>query len=368
MLRLIDVNSLLGHYKFEFIYAENGHEAPKFVYKDIHPHEQPAFRKVLEACKNAKKLDCDYIWIDYCCIDQSDPEDVAWSINSRYQWYAEAEICLVYLPDSWAGRYPRDRMMDEQNECCCKWWLQSWTVPVILGSRELVFYDREWAQIGVFRKRPLSRRLTLDHFEEGIEDITQIAPGALLGSVSLSEYSVATKLSWASGPGPYGDETGEDVAYSVMGIFGVRMAPNYGEGQTAAFYRLAAEIMKSTRDLSILAWHDEGASPGDGPCGALPRDPEWQLYYHEVPRMPTEHPFLMTDRGIFVTARLYPVKLAQGEGYFMCLKDNGKTGKSAGIHLRPVGDDIFQREGRQVIDLDISPMQTPALSTFYIAL
>jgi hypothetical protein len=45
----------------------------------------------------------------------------------------------------------------------------------------------------------------------------------------------------------------EDMAYSLLGIFGVHMPLLYGEGENA-FIRLQEEIMKISGDSSLLAW------------------------------------------------------------------------------------------------------------------
>ncbi|GKT82172.1 HET domain-containing protein [Colletotrichum tofieldiae] len=46
----------------------------------------------------------------------------------------------------------------------------------------------------------------------------------------------------------------EDMAYCLMGIFGVNMPLLYGEG-TRAFTRLQEIILQETGDHSIFAWH-----------------------------------------------------------------------------------------------------------------
>lgn len=51
----------------------------------------------------------------------------------------------------------------------------------------------------------------------------------------------------------------EDIAYSMLGIFGVNVAPLYGEG-TKAFIRLQRTLMESSSDESIFAWT---APPGN---------------------------------------------------------------------------------------------------------
>ncbi|THU83089.1 hypothetical protein K435DRAFT_807782 [Dendrothele bispora CBS 962.96] len=46
----------------------------------------------------------------------------------------------------------------------------------------------------------------------------------------------------------------EDMAYCLMGLFGVNMPPIYGEGGEKAFMRLQQEIIKYSDDRSIFAW------------------------------------------------------------------------------------------------------------------
>ena len=47
----------------------------------------------------------------------------------------------------------------------------------------------------------------------------------------------------------------EDNAYCLVGIFGIQLAPMYGEGQNA-FVRLQEEILKHIPDQTIFAWGD----------------------------------------------------------------------------------------------------------------
>ena len=66
------------------------------------------------------------------------------------------------------------------------------------------------------------------------------------------QASVAIKMSWASSR-----ETSreEDVAYSLLGLFDINMPLIYGEGDKA-FFRLQSEIIRTSSDESIYAWHD----------------------------------------------------------------------------------------------------------------
>ncbi|UPX19947.1 uncharacterized protein EKO05_0010196 [Ascochyta rabiei] len=65
-----------------------------------------------------------------------------------------------------------------------------------------------------------------------------------------SSFCVAQKMSWAA---RRTTTRKEDIAYCLLGIFGINMPLLYGE-EEMAFIRLQEEIMKSTPDPSILAW------------------------------------------------------------------------------------------------------------------
>lgn len=67
--------------------------------------------------------------------------------------------------------------------------------------------------------------------------------------------SVAQKMSWAARRGATREE---DVAYSLFGIFGVNMAPLYGEGAASSFRRLQEEIIWQGADDTILSWSTHG--------------------------------------------------------------------------------------------------------------
>lgn len=69
----------------------------------------------------------------------------------------------------------------------------------------------------------------------------------------LQSASVAQKMSWAS---RRHTSRVEDMAYCLMGLFGINMPILYGEGDTA-FYRLQLEIMGKEDDESIFVWEDQ---------------------------------------------------------------------------------------------------------------
>ncbi|KAJ4297199.1 hypothetical protein N0V88_004117 [Collariella sp. IMI 366227] len=108
------------------------------------------------------------------------------------------------------------------------------------------FYDTSWGCIG-----------TKGDLCDAVKRITGIPTSFLLGISELHHASVAQRMSWAA---HRITKRKEDMAYCLLGIFGVSMPMIYGEGDRA-FRRLQEQIMKDIGDESILAWGlQEGSS------------------------------------------------------------------------------------------------------------
>jgi ankyrin repeat protein len=187
-------------------------------------------------CKQAKKDNLRYAWIDTCCIDKANSVELSEAINSMFQWYRRASICYTYLSDVSADDNPRN---PRSKFFSSRWFERGWTLQELLAPEKLCFYNSEWCYLGT--KRELS---TI------IEKITGIPRLFILGIAKLCDASVAQRMSWAA---KRVTKRKEDNAYCLLGIFDVMMPMIYGEGGQA-FSRLQQEIMRETRDDSILAW------------------------------------------------------------------------------------------------------------------
>jgi len=110
----------------------------------------------------------------------------------------------------------------------------------LLAPEELQFYNSEWGCLG-----------TRGTLRTMIEKITGIPRQILLGITDLRSASVAQRMSWAAGRET---KRKEDLAYCLLGVFDVTMPMIYGEGGDQAFLRLQDQILRTTRDDSILAW------------------------------------------------------------------------------------------------------------------
>lgn len=196
--------------------------------------QKKGYSKILGACNRARAhASYAWIWIDTCCIDKSSSAELSEAINSMFQWYENAETCFVYLSDVQDSG-------DTPQFLASRWHTRGWTLQELLAPRDIEFYTASWEAIG--------KRADL---EAHIVSATGIDPSYLLRARPLSEASVAQRMSWASQRRTTREE---DIAYCLLGVFGVNMPLIYGEGSLKAFLRLQEEIMRNCDDQSILAW------------------------------------------------------------------------------------------------------------------
>ncbi|CAK7263960.1 hypothetical protein SEPCBS57363_000840 [Sporothrix epigloea] len=190
------------------------------------------FGKITGMARLARKLNHRFIWVDTCCIDKTNNSELSEAINSMYQWYRDAAVCVAYLDD--VQRDAPNRTMFRS-----RWFTRGWTLQELVAPRHLYFYDSAWVCRG-----------SKTAFYEEILQRTNIPHLVLAGLAKPTKYSLARRMSWAAGR-----ETKrvEDIAYCLLGILDVNMPLLYGEGRRS-FRRLQEEIIKRQCDMTIFAW------------------------------------------------------------------------------------------------------------------
>jgi hypothetical protein len=171
-----------------------------------------------------------YFWVDTCCIDQSSSAELSKAITSMFRWYGGAVRCYVYLADVPArvGESTCESSRPwEPALRSSRWFTRGWTLQELLAPRSVEFFDQHGTRIG--DKRSL---------EQLLREVTKI-PLPALRNAPLDEFGVGERMSWAK---DRETKRGEDQAYCLLGLFGVSMLPNYGEGVERAFTRLQKEI------------------------------------------------------------------------------------------------------------------------------
>jgi hypothetical protein len=197
--------------------------------------DKPGFKKIHFCGEQARQDGLQYFWVDTCCIDKTNPVEHEEAINSMFQWYSNASICYAYLSDV----PPGNQLGPSSKFFVSRWFTRGWTLQELLAPKHVQFYDSGWHYHG--DKRYMSAE---------IEQITGIPRTILSGEEELHDASIAQRMSWAS---RRITKRREDIAYCLLGIFGITMPIIYGEGDQA-FSRLQKEILKKHRDDSILAW------------------------------------------------------------------------------------------------------------------
>lgn len=201
--------------------------------------KKEGYQKILFTCHQALQDGVNYAWVDTCCIDKCSSSELSEAINSMFGWYRDAYTCYAYLSDVTKRSFENDLPV-------CRWFTRGWTLQELLAPSDAMFYDRNWEELGT----------KLEHANR-ISEITIIDVEALTVSTTghcieakLGSFCVAKRMSWAS---RRKTSRVEDMAYCLLGIFGINMPLLYGEGQRA-FVRIQEEIMKNLDDDSILAW------------------------------------------------------------------------------------------------------------------
>ncbi|KAK7967632.1 uncharacterized protein PG986_001909 [Apiospora aurea] len=204
--------------------------------------------KVLQGSVTALALGHRYLWIDSCCIDKKSSAELTEAINSMYTWYRDAKMCLAFLSDVQSANTLLDSV----------WFTRGWTLQELVAPCSLRFYSATWADLGSRESwaRQIARMTSISiellqqiQHQRGLPDSTRQL---------LDSYSTHKKMGWAA---KRVTTRPEDLAYSMIGIFGVSMPLIYGEGRAKAFRRLQEEILKTSYDQSILAHISTAPSP-----------------------------------------------------------------------------------------------------------
>lgn len=239
--------------KFETLDGELSSELSREERRDLREKElgnpekfdhisQRGLAKIARACSLARKDGIPYIWIDTCCINKgpgSNSSEVSQDINSMFRYYKEAQVCYTFLLD--VSDNESERHYDGDNKVRAfkqsEWFTRGWTLQELLAPRELRFFDYCWRPIKTKKDRSAE-----------IHEASRIDPRYLNGD--FTGACIAVKMSWISGRTT---SIRDDMAYCLLGIFGISMNAIYGE-EEAAFLRLEEELVKKFKDESIFAW------------------------------------------------------------------------------------------------------------------
>jgi hypothetical protein len=128
-----------------------------------------------------------------------------------------------------------------------EWFERGWTLQELLAPRCVIFVTSDWQIIG--RKSPVDHDCVVSAsslLNQTISQVTHIPENILYGFESRRDsVSDSVKMAWAANRST---TKAEDVAYCLLGIFGVHMPLIYGEGEFNARKRLQQEIKKKAEE------------------------------------------------------------------------------------------------------------------------
>ncbi|OTA87334.1 hypothetical protein M434DRAFT_399514 [Hypoxylon sp. CO27-5] len=294
--------------------------------------EKRGYAKVVETCQKGKHYNIAYAWVDTCCIDKTSSSELSEAINSMYRWYQQAEVCYVLLTDYDAASASLTDALPK-----CRWWTRGWCLQELVAPLRVEFFDARWNYIGL--KTDLASLIT---------EITGIEKGVLIDNTLIESLPVARRMSWAAGR-----ETSreEDMAYCLLGIFNVSMPMLYGEGKKA-FLRLQEQIIYTSNDLSIFAFH-RGSLTNNLSSSYNPSRPYRDLFatsprdfmscrdlVHTRMDVHWNNAFSLTNKGIHFRRAELEVDLQHGL-YCMLLNCQFSDSEPVKMHLRKVGPRLY---------------------------
>ncbi|KAG1761434.1 hypothetical protein EDD22DRAFT_804504 [Suillus occidentalis] len=196
--------------------------------------------KLRSFCKTARNARYNWAWSDTCCIDKNINVELQESVNSMFVWYHHSALTIVYLsdvpPSSKSGALAKSA-----------WNTRGWTVQEFIAPKVILFYQSNWTLYLDDRTPNHKKSIAIMQELKNATGIGRLTVAAFRPSMN----NVREKLHWASSRVTTRQE---DIAYSLFGIFGVRLPVDYGEKEDKALGRLLQEIVARSGDITGLDW------------------------------------------------------------------------------------------------------------------
>lgn len=155
-----------------------------------------------------------------------------------------------------------------------RWFERGWTLQELIAPNNLVFYDKNWSEIGDRRSLVIEISSATSIYR-GLLSRYDLSPRDNLQHLreQLSGVCIAAKMGWVS---KRRTTEPEDIAYCLLGLFDVNLPLVYGEGGEKAFFRLQEQIISHSFDQTILTWKSRLAR-------TTPRNKRWEWVLAPTP-------------------------------------------------------------------------------------
>ncbi|KAK4495999.1 hypothetical protein PRZ48_013267 [Zasmidium cellare] len=258
-MRLLNVNSLefcefynrpipsyvIASHRWASGEREEDREATYLEVKEGRSTNTTGFKKVRNFAEYVRTRipGVEWLWVDTCCVNKQDAQELTEAINSMFRWYSAAAVCLAWMADV-------DNAHDHQGFKSSGWFKRGWTLQELLAPSLVVFLSKDWRIMGhKSSDTSNSNEVSLDpgpSLNAIITQITGIPEKVLLDFQNGKALSVEERLAWMKDRRTTREE---DMSYCLVGILDAPMVAIYGEGGDKARRRLLAEV---SRDDSYL--------------------------------------------------------------------------------------------------------------------
>ena len=188
-------------------------------------------------CATVRNQGYMWAWSDTCCIGRDECLELEGAIHSMFSWYRRSSLTIVHLAD----------VSDHGGLADSVWFKRGWTLQEILAPHSILFYTERWS---LYKDTTCSNHKADHAVLRELESATGIEAHHLI-DFNPDMADARSQLRWAS---TRRTTRPEDIAYSLFGIFNVRLPILYGESAEYALGRLLAEIITTSGNTSVLLW------------------------------------------------------------------------------------------------------------------
>ena len=205
----------------------------------------PTRSKLKMFCKIVQDAGLQWAWSDTCCINTADHFVIEEALVAMFKWYQESALTIVFFFDVLSPSRRGDLMRSI-------WNTQAWTLQAYNTSKVVRFYTKDWTPY---------MNLDIPNHKESPEIISEMEGAMGISAQALMALrpglgGIREKLCSAS---TRRTTLVEDAAYFLLGIFSMSLPVAHGEGDQA-LGRLLAQLLTSSRDITILAWTGKSGS------------------------------------------------------------------------------------------------------------
>ncbi|CAN9202054.1 unnamed protein product [Alternaria alternata] len=167
---------------------------------DIGPEKEAGWDKIRFCARQAERDGLDYFWVDTCCIDKTNSQELQEAINSMFCWYQNAEKCYVLLSDVENNSLEGNGSLRRRWKAAfrkSRWFNRGWTLQELLAPRSVEFFSREGELLG--DKQSLKDTISRENARDRLRSAVTLKHK---GRSHDQEERLGKICSWLSAPDP----------------------------------------------------------------------------------------------------------------------------------------------------------------------